>query len=503
MADFMLGVDAGGTAVKVAVISAAGVEVGTAATTPRMIAPAPGHAERDPEELWAAVTRTIPAALTAAGVGAEDIACVGLTGYGNGLYLVDAAGRPVMNGILASDIRAAGIVEEWRAAGLEPERLARTRQRFWPATPAALIAWLVRHRPEAIAAAAAVVQCKDFLRLRLTGRLAAEVTDQSTGALVGADRRDQDRPHLAMLGLSACERLLPPVIETMTIAGEVTREAAAATGLRPGTPVAAGLCDNLAVMYGTGVVDTGRIVVMSGTWGLHQSFLDAPVDDGAVLICAHGARPGTWLAIEGSPTSASSLEWLIENVLKPVGGGERGQDLHALCNRLVAETPPDGPPVYFLPFLNGAMDCADARGSLVGLASWHRLGHALRAVYEGVAFEHRRHLERLLAIRPRPAAARFAGGAARSRPWSEIFAAGLGLALEVPVGREFGARGAALVAGLVAGLLPGGDAAVAATARLDRTIEPEPGLAAILDRRYAGYRRLFDALEPHWKELAR
>lgn len=499
MADFILGIDAGGTAVKAAVFSAAGEELAVASMTPRLIAPAPGHAERDPEEAWHGLAAAIPAALGKAGITGADVAAVGITGYGNGLHLVDAAGRPVMNAVLASDIRAAAICEEWVAAGLEAERVARTFQRFWPATPAALLAWLQRHRPETLAAASAVLMCKDFLRLKLTGVVAAEVTDQSTAALVGADRTEYERPLLAALGLSPQERLLPPLIETLTIAGAVTREAAAATGLAAGTPVAAGACDNLAVMYGTGVTDRERIVVMSGTWGLHQSFLAAPVTDGSILITAHGARPGDWLAIEGSPTSASNLEWFAETFLRAAGAAA-GEDVYALANRLVAETPAEGPPVLFLPFLNGAIDAAAARGSLVGFSSWHRLGHAVRAVYEGVAFEHRRHLERLSAVRGKPAAARFAGGAAKSRPWSEIFAAALGLTLEVPAGSEFGARGAALLAGVAAGLVPDLDA-LAGMAAVDRVVLPQAGLVETLDRRYALYRSLIAALGPFWKEV--
>jgi L-xylulokinase len=498
MAEFFLSIDAGGTAVKAAVFSASGEEVGVAARTPRFLSPHSGHAERDPEEMWRHVGEAVPRALASAGVTADEVAVVGVTGFGNGLFLVDGDGRPTMNGILASDIRAAGICEEWTAEGLGAEHVARTGQTLWPGKPAPLLAWLGRHRPEVLQASAAALMCKDFLRLRLTGERAAEVTDQSTGSLVGLDR-DYAADLLADLSLGGTVRLLPPLIEPLTIAGAVTAKAAAETGLRAGTPVAAGCCDNLAVMYGTGAVGDDRIVVMSGTWGLHQAFLPAPVTDGRVLISAHGLRPGEWLAIEGSPTSASSLEWFVEAFLKPLSGDVA--DLHGFCNRLVAEAAEDGPPVYFLPFLNGAIDNAAARGSFLGFSSWHRLGHAVRALYEGVAFEHRRHLERLLSVREPPVAVRFAGGAAKSRTWAEIFAATLGLTLEVPAGSEFGARGAALVAAAVLGRFDGPEAAAAGT-RIDRVIAPDPALRAKLDRRYAGYRTLIDTLAPAWKEVA-
>lgn len=498
MADFFLGIDAGGTAVKAAVFSASGEEVGVAARTPRFLSPHAGHAERDPEEMWRHVGEAVPRALASAGVSADDIAVVGVTGFGNGLFLVDGAGRPTTNGILASDIRAAGLCDEWVEEGLGDEHLAVTAQTLWPGKPAPILAWLGRHRPEVLQASAAALMCKDFLRLRLTGELAAEVTDQSTGSLVGLDRA-YATGLMGDLGLGGSVRLLPPLVEPLTVAGAVTAKAAAETGLRAGTPVTAGCCDNLAVMYGTGAVDEDRIVVMSGTWGLHQAFLPAPVTDGSVLICSHGLQPGEWLAIEGSPTSASSLEWFIEAFLKPVAGD--AADLHGFCNRLVAEAPEDGPPVYFLPFLNGAIDNSAARGSFLGFSSWHRLGHAVRAIYEGVAFEHRRHLERLLSVREPPVAVRFAGGAAKSKAWSEIFAASLGLTLEVPAGSEFGARGAALVAGAVIGRFAS-PAAAAADTRIDRVIAPDPVLRARLDRRYAGYRTLLDTLAPAWKEVA-
>ena len=500
MAEFILAIDAGGTAVKAAVFSSAGEEMAVGSRTFHPLTPSPGHNERDPGRLWDGVLAAVRAALAGAGLQGTDIAAVGITGHGNGLYLVDRDGRPTANGVLASDTRAAGIVESWRAAGLEDEHIRRTYQPLWPGRPAPLLAWLHRHRPEALAGAESALMCKDYLRCRLTGVVAAEVTDQSTAALLPGDRRERDPGLLEVLGLAPCERLLPPLVETMEVAGAVTPEAAAATGLKPGTPVSAGCCDNLAVMYGTGVTDTAGLVVMSGTWGLHQSFLERPVTDGSLVIVAHGAVAGQWLAIEGSPTSATCFEWLVETFLRRTAD-DPPADLYKLCAARLAETSPAEPALYFLPFIHGAMDEVHARGSLIGLSGWHHLGHVVRAVFEGVAFEHRRHMERLLRWRPRPERARFAGGAARSRPWSEIFAAALDLTLDTPRGSEFGAAGAAALAAVAVGLRPDIPAAVSAMTAIARTIEPQPELKAILDRRYGGYRRLLELLGPCWRDL--
>jgi L-xylulokinase len=275
-------------------------------------------------------------------------------------------------------------------------------------------------------------------------------------------------------------------------------------GLKPGIPVSAGCCDNLAIMYGSGVTDSQAIVVISGTWGLHQSFLDKPVTDGSLVIVSHGAKPGEYLAIEGSPTSASTLEWFVDTFVRghnAAGAAAAAADAYEYCNKAVAETAAGDPPVYFLPYLHGAIDDPLARGSFIGFSAWHRFGHVARAIYEGVAFEHRRHLERLLTARRRPAKARFAGGAARSAIWSEIFAASLDMPLEKPRAAELGALGAAIHASVVTGRYRDLPSACGAMTGITHTVVPKPELRQLLDQRYDVYRHLSAVLAPLWQEV--
>lgn len=501
MADYLLGIDAGGTAVKVAVIAADGRECGVAGTTLRASHPAPGFSERDPEEMWRALCDNTRRALQMAGIGSDDIAAIGVTGYGNGLYLLDEQGRPTYPGILAPDIRAAGIITEWQRDGRNAAQLEMTWQQAWAGKPGPLLAWFQRHRPEVLRASATLMMCKDYLRYRLTGSRAVEISDLSTSGQIPGDRRKIDPKLFDILGLEDCLRLMPTVIESMTVAGQLTREAAEAMGLKPGIPVSAGCCDNLAIMYGSGVTTGETAVVVSGTWGLHQSFLDKPVTDGSLVICGHGALPGEYLAIEGSPTSASTLEWFVDAFVRGHVGAGAG-DPYEDCNAAVAATSADDPPVYFMPYLNGAIDDAAARGSLIGFSAWHGFGHMVRAVYEGVAFEHRRHMERLLTARPRPAKARFAGGAARSAIWSEIFAASLDLPLEKPRATELGALGIAIQASVATGRHRDLASACAAMTGVSHTVMPQPSLRRRLDERYQVYRDLSAALAPLWQRVA-
>ncbi|HWL72192.1 MAG TPA: FGGY-family carbohydrate kinase [Geminicoccus sp.] len=499
MADFLLGIDSGGTAVKVAVIAADGTELAVRGTTHPALTPAPGHAERDPERTWECLARDIRLVLADAGLEGPDIAGIGVTGYGNGLWLLDEAGRPVGNGVLTSDLRAASICADWRRDPPdEATRQRRLQVAAWPGKPMPILAWLQRHVPDQLARARFAVSSKDYLRSRLVGTVAGEVSDQSSSGYSPVERRENDPAMLAAVGLSELARLMPPLLEPMDIAGEVTAEAAAATGLRAGTPVSAGCSDNLAVMLGTAAVTPDDVVVMAGTWGLHQCFLDALPADPSAIFLTHGLLPGTWLAIEGSPTSAGQLDWFVERFIRSQRPDLADGQLFAMLNEGVARLDPRDPPVFFLPYLNGAMDQSSARGSLIGLTNWHGLPHTVRGMMEGIAFEHRRHLDRLAALRGRPGSARFAGGAARSEPWREIFAAALDLELELPAGRELGALGAAILAAVALGRQPDLPTAVAAMTRLEGQVQPDPALTELLAGRYRIWRDLAVALAPHW-----
>ena len=502
MARYILGIDAGGTAVKAAVYSLTGEERGVTSQALRPITPEPGHYERDPELLWSALCAVIRASMAKAGVTGDDIATVGLTGHGNGFYFVDAADRPIGNGVLSSDLRTAPMVKAWRAEGREKDHIARALKPIWYTNTPPLLAWFKRNRPNVLAAADAVLPCKDYLRLRLTGERFAELTDQSTSTIVNGFERKLDPALFALAGVSELIRLIPPAIEPTAIAGTITAEAAAATGLKAGTPVPAGCTDNNAVMLGTGAIENGQMIIMSGTWGLHQVYLDYALADGNVGFICHAIEPKRWLYCEGSPTSASSFEWFVDTFLRQPGSAEPAEQVYERCNAAIAQTDPEEPPVFFLPFLNGAYDNSNARAALVGFATWHRLGHAVRAIYEGVAFEHHRHYERLVKAFPRPSRARFCGGAARSRAWAEIFASALDLTLDVPHGSEFGARGAAMLAGVACGLFADIPAAAKAMTSLSHAIAPDSRLRTILDARYPIYRHLHESLAAHWRETA-
>ena len=309
--------DAGGTAVKAALYDACGVERAVAAVGMAPLHPAPRFLERDPEAMWAAVCDVARKVLATSGVEPSSIAAVGLTGYGNGLFLIDRDGRPVRNAILSPDQRAQAIVARWRAEGAEACAARLTYNRQFAGKPLPLIAWLEAHEPEALRRAERAIFCKDYLRLRLTGEIGLEISDMSSGSLTDQRLRRWAPAALDFFGLRRYARLFGDGVEPLTIAGVVTERASAETGLAAGTPVSAGCADGPAMALGLGATDESLISVIAGTWGLNQLATRTPATDGSVAAVIAGPRPGEFVLTDAGPTSASAFEWFVDFRRRP------------------------------------------------------------------------------------------------------------------------------------------------------------------------------------------
>jgi L-xylulokinase len=292
--------------------------------------------------------------------------------------------------------------------------------------------------------------------------------------------------------------LLPPLHEPTGVVGRVTPEAACATGLTSGTPVVAGYFDVIASALGSGAVGAGAASVVAGSWSINQVFSDAPVRDDRVFMVA-ACGEGRFANMDNSATSAANLEWYVRTLVER---GGHHDDPFGFVNALVGDTPPSHDDPLFHPFLYGGRQGAHQRGGFFGLAGWHGEGHMLRALYEGVMFEHRRHIEVLAAAGVTFGQAALSGGGSRSVHWPQIFADGLGVPVTVADCQETGALGAAIAAAVGAGLHANVPAAVAAMTRPSRTYTPDPAMRAHYQRRYAIWTALTEAVDPLWRRLA-
>jgi L-xylulokinase len=496
----LMGIDNGGTVTKAALYDTAGTELAVSAVKSDMLFPHPGHAEKDVDALWAANAKVIREVITKAGVRAEEVAGVAVTGHGNGMYLTTADGRPAHNGINSADTRATTHMERWYADGTFDRVLPKICQPIWAGQPAPLLAWFRDNLPRELDAARWVFMCKDLIRWRLTGEAFGEVSDYSGTSLMNVRELTYDEDVFAAYGLQGIASKLPPACRPADLCGRVTAAAAAQTGLAEGTPVAGGMFDIVACALATGITDPDTLCLVAGSWSINEYISTAPVQHREYFMSVAYGIPGYWLIAENSATSASNLEWFVSELMQGESreARARGRSVYDEANDLVAGVPPESSDVLFLPFLYGSNAGPRASGAFLGLHGWHTKAHMLRAIYEGVAFSHRTHVDRFRLVRPPARAARIAGGAAKSAVWLRIFADALQLPIEVTASEELGAMGAAMCAGVAVGLFSSLPEAVQRMVRVARTVEPDPGRKALYDGKYAAYRRVIDALGPVW-----
>ncbi len=497
---YLLGLDCGSTVTKAVVFDAAGHEIGAGEATSGHQSPHPRWVERDMDVVWDACQTAIRGALAGAGVTGEQIAVVSPTAHGDGLYLIDATGRPVRPAILSLDSRAFAIVESWRERGVLAEALPLTGQEPFAASPAPLLSWVKTHEPESWSRARWVLSCKDWLRFRLTGSIGADFTEASL-AFTDVTTQRYSAAAFALYDLDDAMEKLPPVSSSTEVIGEVTPTAAAQTGLRAGTPVVAGIHDVDASAVGTGSVHAGQLAVVAGSWSINEVISHAPATDPR-WACRNFVAPGAWMNMAISPASATNLEWFVRELcpLEVERAAASGASPFAFINDEIAALLAGPSPVIFHPFLYGSAYGDLASAAFLGVRGWHGRGHLLRAVMEGVVFNHRMHIEALRSAFP-VAEARLSGGGGQSAIWSQMFADALRLPVLVTDAREAGARGAAMCGGVGIGLFPTLQDAADACVRVAHRYEPNVDRAAILDAAYAAYQAAAAALAPVWARL--
>ncbi|MCF7972637.1 MAG: carbohydrate kinase, partial [Phycisphaerae bacterium] len=494
------GIDNGCTVSKAGLFTLAGHEVAVASGKSELLCPHPGWQERDMSQMWDQTSAAIHEVITKAGIDPGQIVGVACTGHGNGLYLVDKQGDPVRPAILSTDSRAQSIADQWLADGLDKVVRPKTMQSLWAAQPNTLLAWLLEHEPEVMTKAGWVLMAKDYIRFKLTGKIQAELTDFSATSLMDLNTREYDDTLFKAFGIAETRDLMPPIVRSTDLCGEITEEAAAATGLKAGTPVAGGLFDIDACGLACGVIDDSQLCMVVGTWGNNQYISKTPVVSEDVFMTSCYSLDDYYLMLEGSATSGSNLEWFVTQFFEAekVQAESQGRSVYDLCNELVASTKPDDSDIIFLPYLYGSNANPAAKATLLGMNAWHGRGHVLRAIYEGVVFGHKKHVERLLQFRDMPDVIRLTGGAARSEVWLQIFADIFQTPVQVPEGTELGALGAAMTAGVAVQCFSNYTEAVKQMVHLTRRIEPNPDLAALYQAKYARYQAVIEALDSVW-----
>jgi xylulokinase len=486
----LLGIDMGTGGTRVVLLDETG-RVLSAATTDHapMASPHLGWAEQDPRDWWRAARAAIKECLEKANASADEVAAIGLSGQMHGLVMLDATGEVLRPALIWCDQRTE---EECRAI---TERVGAKRLIALVANPALTgftlpkIWWVRAHQPEVWSRVRSIMLPKDYVRFKLTGVRATDVADASGTLLFDVVNR---RWSSEMLQASAlAPEILPKVFESPEISGRVSKDGAAASGLREGTPVVAGGGDQAAGAVGMGIVEPGNVSATIGTSGVVFAATSAPVVEpkGRIHTFCH-AIPRRWHVMGVTQGAGLSLRWFRDQFCT-------GATYDALMNE-AAEAPPGADGLLWAPYLMGErtphLD-PNARGALVGFTAQHTRAHVIRAILEGVAFSLRDTFTIFRELGVPVKSIRLGGGGARSPLWQQIQADVYGMRVDLIAAEEGAAYGAALLAGVGAGVWRSVEAACESAVHVARHAEPVAKNVDLMNRRYEEYRKLYPALK--------
>lgn len=502
---YYLGLDNGGTTTKAALYSATGQELGSASVATEMYTPKPGYTERDMDEMWDANCQVISDLLSKTDVDPGQIAGVACCGHGKGLYLWGKNDQPLRPGIISTDNRAWEYPVRWQQTGVQDKVFAKTYQHILACQPVSLLAWLKDNEPECIDQIKYIFECKDYVRFRLTGEAYAEITDYSGANLVNLQTKSYDQELLGLFGLSEIYDRLPPLCLSTDICGTISEEAAARTGLKAGTPVAGGMFDIDACAIAVDAATEDRICMIAGTWSINEYIRREAVTDGSVLMNSIFCIPDYYLIEECSATSAGNNEWFVRTLLPELRlqAKQSGQSIYKIVDEQVAAIPAAEFCPIFTPFLMASNVHPNAKASFVGISNYHTRAHIMKSVYEGVAFSHRYHLDRLLASRTSPAKTiRLAGGVARSAVWTQMFADIMQIPIETVDIGETGAFGCAMAAAVAVGEYGSFEEAAQKMIQPGVPVLPDSADGAEYEKRYQIYCKYNDAVSVIWDDIA-
>jgi len=504
---YLLGIDVGTTGTRAVLVNEAGqVVAGATAEHLPMATPKPGWAEQDPADWWRATVQAVRQVLEAADVAGENIRGIGLSGQMHGVVLLDAGGEVLRPSIIWCDQRSQSQCD-WITEHVGRERLIElTCNPALTGFSAPKLLWIREHEPGTYDKVRHLLLPKDYVRFRLTGEFATEVSDASGTLLFDVRSRSWSQEMLRLLEIDPM--ILPAAHESPVVSARVSREAARETGLSAGTPVVGGGGDQAAGGVGNGIVKAGIVSSTIGTSGVVFAFSEEPVLDpkGRVHTFCH-AVPGKWLVMGVTQGAGLSLRWFRDNFgqIETQAATLSGSDVYDLLVDEAAGVQPGSEGLLYLPYLMGErtphLD-ANARGVFFGLTARHNRCHVIRSILEGVAYSLRDALEILREMGIPLAQIRASGGGGKSALWRQIQADVFGVEVVAATAGEGPAYGAALLAGVGTEVWDNVETACEAGIREVQMHEPEPHHVRQYETYYSIYRQLYPTLKPWFDALA-
>ncbi|MGD0568255.1 MAG: xylulokinase [Candidatus Sulfotelmatobacter sp.] len=490
---FVLGIDIGTGGTRTLILDERG-RVLSSATEEHVpfASPQIGWAEQHPEDWWRACCVAVPKAIAKAGLGADDIACVGFSGQMHGAVMLDQNGRVVRPALIWCDVRTEAQCRELTEKIGAEQLIQATCNPALANFTLTKFLWVRENEPENWNRVCSVMLPKDYVRFRLTGERAIDMADASGTLLLDVAHRRWSQIMLDAAGMD--ERLLPQLFESPDVCGKISADGAAACGLRQGTPVVAGAGDQAAGAVGMGIVAPGAVSATIGTSGVVFAATDRPALEpkGSLHTFCH-AIPGRWHVMGVTQAAGLSLRWFRDQF---GAGADDGRDPYEHLSEEAATVAPGCQGLLWTPYLMGErtphLD-PQARGALVGLTASHTRAHVIRAILEGVAFSLRDTFTLFDEMKVAVTRIRLGGGGARSALWRQIQADVYGHDVEIVEAEEGAAYGAGILAGVGAGIWKSVDEACAAVIRVAKTVSSQPQSVQVMNASYAAYRRVYPA----------
>lgn len=505
--EYILGIDIGTSAAKTVLFDTKGSTIASATREYPLYQPHIGWAEQNPDDWWQAVVATIQEVLDKSKINSNQIKGIGLTGQMHGMVLLDKDLKVLRPAIIWCDQRTQEECEEITNAVGKDQLIEITANPALTGFTASKVMWVKKNQPHIYDRTHKVLLPKDYIRLKLTGECATEVSDASGTQFLDVPNRKWSDRILEILEIP--KEWMPEVYESPVVSGKVSHAAAQLTGLKMDTPVVGGGGDQAAGAVGNGIVKAGLISSTIGTSGVVFAHMDSVSIDpkGRVHTFCH-AIPGAWHVMGVTQGAGLSLQWMRNNF----GGMEREiarfmeVDPYDLMVKEAEQAAPGCHGLIYLPYLMGErtphLD-PNARGVFFGLTAKHDRSYMIRSVMEGVSYSLKDCLEIIEEMGVSVHEIRASGGGGKSKLWRQMQAD----IFEAPIytinSNEGPALGAALLAGVGAGIYNNVSEACAATIeRIDKT-SPIDDNVPVYRQYYGVYKELYDALKDSFEDVTR
>jgi xylulokinase len=497
MKQYLLGIDIGTSACKIAVFEENGQVVASGNHDYQVYYPKVGWAEQNPDEWWAAVCKAVRETLKKGSIKPEDIAGVGIDGQSWSAIPMDKDGNVLANTPIWMDTRAADICKEVGGRIGEDSIFEVCGNPFKPSYTTPKILWYKKNMPEVYAQTYKILQSNSYIAYRLTGEFTQELSQGYGLHCFDMRKGVWDLDMCKALGVEP--GMLPDIVPCHQVVGKVTQKAAAECGLTEGTPVVAGALDAACGTLGAGVIHPGETQEQGGQAGGMSICLDTYKADPRLILSFHAA-PGQWILQGGTVGGGGVMRWLEKEFAdyERIKGKELGVSSLELFNEIAEKAAPGSDGMVFLPYMSGERSPIwdeNAKGVYYGLDFSKTKGHFVRAAMEGVALSLRHNIEVAEAAGATAKELRAMGGSANSLLWTQIKADVTGKKIIVPSSDTATTLGAVMLAGVGVGMYKSFEEAVEKTVVIKREHEPNQDNKKVYDENYQVYLQLYENLK--------